>query len=298
MHTIPNLYKPLPLTEVTTLDPIIYGDNYNYNNEQTCVDDVVTGMDALTQRLELVRFYRTKALRRIRVFALMGMTTEALSLINNTMSTLYSYPVSIDMYFYSDPFFNRMVDAASAIPMIAFSQYFYPKRIVFHDGNFQREGFSQLLQWMVDNRNSSYFVNLEYLQVTNHHIARFTGDAGTALQTTIIANLQLMCSDKEHFPQLKEINLNANSYSESSSGFDSALREACSDSSGVVVYASDVEVSDPPMCNPQSTNTLPYFNMTDPKEVERCQFMWNWEHDGVTRYQTFDPYPNDGTEPC
>ena len=53
------------------------------------------------------------------------------------------------------------------------SEFTRPSRIVFGDGPFKMEGLNTLIQWMIDNRDKGYFMNLEYLQVTGHKAASY-----------------------------------------------------------------------------------------------------------------------------
>ena len=59
---------------------------------------------------------------------------------------------------------------------------------MFGDGSFKREGMAAVIQWMVDNRNNSYFKNLEYLQISGHKAASFEGTGeDAALQRDVQA---------------------------------------------------------------------------------------------------------------
>ena len=54
----------------------------------------------------------------------------------------------------------------------------------------------------------------------------------------IVSNLHTMCTDKEDFPKLTQMNFNSNAYNEFNDGFDSALRNACNRSeTGVSIRA-------------------------------------------------------------
>ena len=64
----------------------------------------------------------------------------------------------------------RYVGATLTIPLISLSQFTRPSRIVFGDGSFKMEGFNPLIQWMVDNCDRGYFMNLEYFQVIGHKV--------------------------------------------------------------------------------------------------------------------------------
>ena len=137
-------------------------------------------------------------------------------------------PSPIDMYFYSDYKIVRYVDATLAIPLISLSEFTRPSRIVFGDGSFQMEGFNTLIQWMIDNRDKGYFMNLEYFQVTGHKAATHEASTdATGMIATIVSNPHTMCTDKENFPKLTMMNFNTNGYNEFNDGFDAALRGTC-----------------------------------------------------------------------
>ena len=137
-------------------------------------------------------------------------------------------PSPIDMYFYSDYKIVRYVDATLAIPLISLSEFTYPSRIVFGDGSFKMEGLNDVIQWMIDNRDKGYFMNLEYFQVTGHKAATHEASTdATGMIATIVSNPHTMCTDKENFPKLTMMNFNTNGYNEFNDGFDAALRGTC-----------------------------------------------------------------------
>ena len=142
-----------------------------------------------------------------------------------------------------------------------------------------REGIAAVIQWMVDNREKGYFVNLELLQITGHKAASFEGsDMGVVLQNQIVANLHAMCTDKTHFPKLKALNFNDNAYNEFNNGLDAALRGACDkETTGVTIRAYQVKVWYPPMCSATDPDNYAYYDRDDAKEMAQCGFTWNWE---------------------
>ena len=161
-------------------------------------------------------------------------------------------PTAVDMYFYSDYKIVRYIDATLAEPLISLAEFTRPSRIVFGDGSFKREGMAAVIQWMVDNRNNSYFKNLEYFQISGHKAAAYEGTAedALALQNQIVANLHTMCTDKVNFPKLNTLNFNSNAYNEFNNGFDAALRTACNRTeTGVSTRAFQVAVTYPTMCS-------------------------------------------------
>ena len=108
-----------------------------------------------------------------------------------------------------------------------------------------------------------------------------------------------MCTDKENFPKLTQMNFNSNAYNEFNDGFDSALRNACNRSeTGVSIRAMQVSVSYDTMFSTTNSDNLRYYDMSDDKEVNQCRFTWNWEMDDRLNTYGDDPYPNENTEPC
>ena len=209
-------------------------------------------------------------------------------------------PSPIDMYFYSDYKIVRYVDATLAIPLISLSEFTYPSRIVFGDGSFKMEGLNDVIQWMIDNRDKGYFKNLEFFQVTGHKAAAHetTTDVNATI-ANIVANLHTMCTDKENFPKLTQMNFNSNAYNEFNDGFDAALRGACDRTeTGVSIRAMQVSVSYPTMCSTTNTYNLGYYDMTDEKDTKQCRFTWNWEMGDTLNTYGDGPYPNSNTEPC
>ncbi|KNB41288.1 hypothetical protein JH06_5903 [Blastocystis sp. subtype 4] len=182
-------------------------------------------------------------------------------------------PSPIDMYFYSDYKLGRYVDATLAIPLISLSEFTRPSRIVFgDDGN-------TLIQWMVDNRDKGYFKNLEFLQVTGHKAASHEATTNvTEVIDNIVLNLYTICTDKENFPKLTQMNFNGNAYKEYNDGFDVALRNACDRAeTGVSIRAMQLTVIYSPMCSTTYANNYWYYDMTNERDIDQCRFTWNWE---------------------
>ena len=191
--------------------------------------------------------------------------------------------------------------ATLAVPLISLSQFTRPSRIVFGDGTFQMEGLNTLIQWMVDNRDKGYFKNLEFFQVTGHKAASHEATTDvTATIANIVSNLHTMCTDKENFPKLTQMNFNSNTYNEFNDGFDAALRGACDRTeTGVSIRAMQVTVTYPTMCSTTNADNYWYYDMTDEKDTKQCRFTWSWEMgDTISTYAPPGPYPNNQTEPC
>ena len=197
-----------------------------------------------------------------------------------------------------------------AVSLISLAQYTRPARIVFGDGSFQREGMDIVLQWMVDNRDKGYFVNLEYFQMTGHKCAAYNTETTAdhvasdpiALADNIVSNLATICADKVNFPKLSLFNFHNNAYNENEENFDAKLRAACSKAeTGVTINARQVNVAYPTMCDdsPYNNNNYFYYDMTDVKDRDQCRFTWNWEMNSVNmNYAGHGPYPNDNTIEC
>ena len=283
-------------------DPFILGDNCYYDVQETCFDNIIPDIEVVKQYLAERDAYPTKALKHTRVLALSGMTLPAIALFRESLSKQVKNPNPVDMYFYSDYKIVRYVGATMAVPLISLSEFTRPSRIVFGDGSFKREGMAAVIQWMVDNRNKGYFVNLEYFQISGHKAASFEGseEDAHALQSQIVANLHTMCTDKTNFPKLNTLNFNSNAYNEFNNGFDAALRSACDKvATGVTIRAMQVTVTYPPMCSTTNSDNYWYYDMEDEKEVAQCRFTWNWEMgDTVNVYAPAGPFPNDNTYPC
>ncbi|KAK8791726.1 hypothetical protein WA588_002035 [Blastocystis sp. NMH] len=243
---------PTPEPWFPIYDPFIFGDNCNYEVQETCYEEVISGMDVFSRYLSIRNAYPSKALKHTRVLALSGMTLSAFNLFHESLSRQEKNPAPVDMYFYSDSKLDNYVDGSMAIPLISLSEYTRPSRIVFGDGSFKREGMAAVLQWMVNNRYKGYFQNLEYFQISGHKAAAYEGTAeeALALQNQIVANLHTMCTDKMYFPRLNTLNFNGNAYDEFNDGFDTALRSACNRmETGVTIRAFQVAVEYPPMCS-------------------------------------------------
>ena len=292
---------PTPEPWFPIYDPLIFGDNCYYEVQETCLDDIIPDMDVVKKYLAVRDAFPLKALKHTRVIALSGMTVPAIELIHNSLKkqTMNSNP--IDMYFYSDYKITHTINATMAVPLISLAEFTRPSRIVFGDGSFKREGMAAVIEWMVDNRDKGYFVNLELLQITGHRAAAYDGseEEGLAIQNQIVANLKKMCTDKENFPKLNTLNFNNNAYNEFN-GFDDALYSACSQTeTGVTILTSQVTVTYPSMCSTTRQDNYEYYDMTNQNETAQCRFTWNWEvGDTINVYAPAGPFPNERTESC
>ena len=257
-------------------DPFLFGDTTNYRVQGSTATD----MEALEQYLAVRDAHPTMALQNTRVIALSGMTLEGAELFETSLSRQVKSAHPIDLYFYSDKRLGHSVNATIAIPLLSLSEFTSPSRIVFGDGLMKREGMAAVIQWLVDNRELGYFVNLEYFQISGHKAASFEGseEEALALQSQIVANLHTMCTDKTNFPKLKTMIFNDNAYNEFNNGLDAAIRGACDrEMTGVTVRAYQVNVWYPPMCSASNPDNYSYYDRDDEKEMAQCRFTWNWE---------------------
>ena len=243
--------------------------------------------------------YPKKALAHTRVIALAGMTQLSLNLWHESLSKQVKNEAPIDTYIYGDVLLSRQIDAQLIPGLMDLTQYTRPSRLVFISGTFKRDGFKQLLDYMIANREKGYFVNMKYFQVSEHNIQACVdpNDAET-LQASILADLKTICEDKVNFPVLAEINLDNNGYNEGGSATDISqfalkLMATCPAESGVTVSAwTDLGRGYPLMCGTTGEHYY-YYDLEDEAEIAQCRFTWNWElKDGSRRYGSQGPFPN------
>ena len=297
--TQPPVPTPTPASWFPVYDPFILGDNCNYEVPETCLEEIISDRMVLRRYLAVRDAFPLKALKHTRVLALSGMTLSAVELLRESLSkqAMSSYP--IDMYFYSDSKLGHSVNASMVVPLIVLAEFTRPSRIVFGDGTMQREGMAAVIRWMVENRVKSYFMDLEYLQISGHKVAAYNGteEEAATLQNQIVSNLHTMCTDKDNFPKLNTLNFDNNEYN---NGFDAALRGACNQTeTGVTIRAMQVVATYPSMCSTTRQDNYEYYDMEDEKEIAQCRFTWNWEMDDTSNvYATAGPFPNESTESC
>ena len=281
-------------------DPFILGDNCNFEKQTTCYWDVIKDDKVTELYLAIRNAYPTKALAHTRVLALSGMTSLSLELWHESLSKQVKNEAPIDLYLYSDVLLSRGLDVALIPHLMELLQYTYPSRLVFVYGTFKREGFRTMLDWMVNNANSTYFKNLKYFQVSEHNIqACINPEEANTLEDAILADLKAICEDKVNFPLLETINLDNNGYNEGGgntiSEFAMHLMQACPASTGVEVSASTrPSVSYTKMCG-SVDNSYSYYDLDDEKERAQCRYTWNWElKSGYREYAPAGPFPNSG----
>ena len=222
---------------------------------------------------------------------------EAVNLIRESLSKQEKNPVNVDMYFYSDSKLGHRIDGNLALSLISLSAFTYPKQIVFGIGDIKREGMAAILQWMVDNKESGYFRNLERFEISGHKIASYDGteDDGDALKYEISYYLGVICNDNANFPMLTTLSFDFNGYSSSDDSFATALVNACGTKS---VYAEEYIVYYTSMCS-DTSGSLWYYDMYSEQDKAQCRFTWNWEvnEPGVV-YSPDGPFPNVNTVHC
>lgn len=281
----PTTSLPTPEPWSPIYDPFIYGDNCNFDVQETCNDDTISEMEVLKKYLAVRDAYPTMALKHTRVLALTNAYREVVELFEASLSRQELNPNPVDLYVYS---------CLPTAALVSLSKYTYPSRIVFAEGSLDAEDLESVLEWMVYNRDLGYFKNLEYFQITDHRIGIVFSDKNvTVVHDHIASYLNTMCTDKKHFPKLKTINFNNNRYSERHTGIEDIMRSACNTTeTGVTVYARDVNVTYPTMCSVTNANNYKYYNMTDAKEVAQCRYTWSWEL-GYTEhtYVPAGPFP-------
>ena len=281
-------------------DPYILGDNCEIESAETCYNNVIRDDDVTRYYLAIRDAYPTKALANTRVLALAGMTQLSLELWHESLSKQTMSENPIDMYLYGDVLLSRMMDASMIPRLMELTKYTRPSRLFFVYGTFKREGFKDLLDWMIANRNKGYFKNLREFNVNEHNIqACVNPDDAASLQEAILADLKVICEDEVNFPNLAEINLDNNGYNEGGSvyqrsQFADALLVACQETTRKVEISAwtDLSVVYDKMCDTVG-NSYGYYDLADEAEIAQCRFTWHWElKDGSRQYGEQGPFPN------
>ena len=284
-------------------DPYILGDNCEIESAETCYDDVIRDDDVTRYYLAIRDAYSTKALANTRVLALAGMTQLSLELWHESLSKQTMSENPIDMYLYGDVLLSRMMDASMVPRLMELTKYTRPSRLHFVYGTFKREGFKELLDWMIANRNKGYFKNLKAFHVNEHNIqACVNVENAASLQYAIIADLKRICEDTVNFPVLTEMNFDNNGYNEGGAIYDisqfaEAMMSACSLTSRRIDISawSDMSVKYPLMCG-EADKSYAYYNLSDADEIAQCRNTWHWElKTGFRVYGTQGPFPDRNT---
>ena len=266
----------------------------------TCYYDVIKDDDVTRRYLAVRDAYPKKALAHTRVLALSGMTKLSLDLWHESLSKQRLNEAPIDTFIYGDVLLSRMIDASMIPRLMELTQYTRPSRLHFVYGTFKREGFKQLLDWMIANRDKGYFKNLREFNVNEHNIqACVNPDDAVTLQEAILNDLKVICEDEVNFPNLAEINLDNNGYNEGGSvyqrsQFADALLVACQETSRRVEISAwtDLSVQYDKMCGTPE-KSYGYYDLRDEAEIAQCRFTWHWElKDGSRQYGEQGPFPN------
>ena len=284
-------------------DPYILGDNCEIESAETCYDDVIRDDDVTRRYLAIRDAYPTKALANTRVLALAGMTQLSLELWHESLSKQTMSENPIDMYLYGDVLLSRMMDASMVPRLMELTKYTRPSRLFFVYGTFKREGFKELLDWMIANRNKGYFKNLKAFHVNEHNIqACVNVENAASLQYAIIADLKRICEDTVNFPVLTEMNFDNNGYNEGGAIYDISqfaikMMDACQYASRRIDISawSDLSVKYPLMCG-EADKSYGYYNVSDADETAQCRYTWHWELKTAYRmYGTQGPFPDRNT---
>ena len=284
-------------------DPYILGDNCEIESAETCYNNVVRDDDVTRHYLAIRDAYPTKALANTRVLALAGMTQLSLELWHESLSKQTMSENPIDMYLYGDVLLSRMMDASMVPRLMELTKYTRPSRLFFVYGTFKREGFKELLDWMIANRNKGYFVNLKAFHVNEHNIqACVNVENAASLQYAIIADLKRICEDTVNFPLLSEMNFDNNGYNEGGGFYDisqfaEAMMNACQYASRRIAISAwtDLSVKYPLMCG-EADKSYGYYNVSDADETAQCRYTWHWELKTDYRmYGTQGPFPDRNT---
>ena len=284
-------------------DPYILGDNCEIESAETCYDDVIRDDDVTRYYLAIRDAYPTKALANTRVLALAGMTQLSLELWHESLSKQTMSENPIDMYLYGDVLLSRMMDASMIPRLMELTKYTRPSRLHFVYGTFKREGFKELLDWMIANRNKGYFVNLKAFHVNEHNIQSCVNvENAASLQYAIIADLKRICEDTVNFPLLNEMNFDNNGYNEGGGFYDISqfaikMMDACQYASRRIAISAwtDLSVKYPLMCG-EADKSYGYYNVSDADETAQCRYTWHWELKTDYRmYGTQGPFPDRNT---
>ena len=284
-------------------DPYILGDNCEIESAETCYNNVVRDDDVTRYYLAIRDAYSTKALANTRVLALAGMTQLSLELWHESLSKQTMSENPIDMYLYGDVLLSRMMDASMVPRLMELTKYTRPSRLHFVYGTFKREGFKELLDWMIANRNKGYFVNLKAFHVNEHNIQSCVNvENAASLQYAIIADLKRICEDTVNFPLLNEMNFDNNGYNEGGGFYDISqfaikMMDACQYASRRIAISAwtDLSVKYPLMCG-EADKSYGYYNVSDADETAQCRYTWHWELKTAYRmYGTQGPFPDRNT---
>ena len=302
---------PIPEPWFPIYDPFILGDNCNYENAETCIEDIIPELNVTSMYLAIRDAYPTKALAHTRVIALAGVDNDAIGLWKTSLSKQILNIAPIDFYIMNDPVKGRQISTDLALDHLPIVQYTYPRIIFIGDGTLEREGFLQVLEYIVDNSNNGYFKNLEELYIVKNSITSYdigqeylTPGYGDALTANITSYLNEMCTDKTYFPNLRLMDFKMNGWNMQGAGtFGEAVINACDNSTGVTISIADSVLQYPVMCmDPDKIESNMkqtfYYDMSDVKDAAQCRFNWNWEATLTYNNDIVGPYPLPDAQHC
>ena len=255
--------------------------------------------------------YPTKALAHTRVIALAGVDKNGIELWKESLGKQTLNEAPIDLYIMNDRIKGRLISTELGLLHLALVKYTYPRIIFISDGNLQREGFTEVLKYIYENRNKGWFKNLEEFYVIKNYIADYdeyqeylNPDYANGLTEQVVFYLNKMCTNKDAFPHLRIMNFNMNGYnSQRDVHFQRELINVCSTSTGVSIFATDVLIRYPVICMDSkyissSMKQTYYYNMEDKKDAAQCRYNWNWEVVGVFNNDITGPFPLPSTQHC
>ena len=165
-----------------------------------------------------------------------------------------------------------------------------------------REGLRDMISWMNTNKDKGYFKNLEYIEVSANYIGsvnQTNPDENTVIDinNAIISEFSSFCSDVANVPNLKTINLAANTWTNIYGSYDTLATEIktiCSNRQGttVTIDMSTLRTNFPYICSDTpgyGAESLTYYNFDLQKDVDQCRYTWNWEPMGLSYGP--GPYP-------
>ena len=303
---------PTPEPWFPIYDPFILGDNCNYATSDDCKQQIISETNVTMLYLTIRDALPTKALAHTRVIALSGVDNINIQLWRTSLSKQVLNTAPIDLYIMHDPIKGRRLSTELILNHIYLCEYTYPRILYISDGTLYREGFLELLQYMISSKSRGWFKNLETFVVIKNYIASYdiiqevlSPGYASRLNQQITSCLTEMCTDKINFPNLKSMNFDMNGYNlVGSSGFAEELKRSCNSSSGVSISASESTIKYPVFClddndfQSQTMTRTYYYDMTNVIDAVQCRYNWNWEVNGIFNNDITGPYPLDNTPDC
>ena len=299
--------EPTPTPTVTAdswlpiYDPFIFGDNTNYADNSTCIDEIPSDIEILKLYLAIRDEYPQYALKNTRVLALAGLNKEAIELLEESLKKQEKSDSPIDLYFFSDYVGARYTNKELAEVIPSLSCYTHPSRMVIAGGNFNMQDLTNLFESILDYASDcDGFLNLEYLEISGHRIAVNETINRNEEKNAVLRYIDVLCRDERLFPALKTLNLNQNYYMLYNDGFDTdlSLRYLDNQCRRLVVTAKvyDEDIQEKYICTSNPDGTGSGHNYYTMDEYEQCKYTWNWEYKDIVS-QSQGPYPKVGVNP-